>query len=505
MTLAKLLDGIKVSKMFRTLYGQKLPTQDIDISHIQYDSRKIRFGDLFIAIHGKESDGHTFIEQAITNGAKVVVVEDDAALPDSFFLHSGVVKIVVPNCRIALSQLSANYFDRPAKKMKMIGVTGTNGKTTTTHLIKSILEMSGEKTGLIGTIQYSIGDQILPATHTTPESLELNELLDRMARSGCSSVVMEVSSHALHQHRVDGIGFKAGVFTNLTQDHLDYHGSMDEYFKAKMILFENLSSDSWAIVNVDDEWGTKLTKLTKAKTITYGITTSAIVEGKNISPSISGLKFSIIYETKETLIESQLIGQFNVSNILAAYSVGIALGIPQQTICTALGSIKNVPGRFERIVSRKGWTAVIDYAHTPDALEKALRAIHGVFDKNNRGRIITVFGCGGNRDRGKRPKMGNIASSLSEITIITSDNPRNENPDLIINEIHEGIKSGLKVYREPDRRKAILMALDTAKSGDVVLIAGKGHEIYQVIKDEKIFFSDQQIVEEYIRADESLD
>lgn len=504
MTLTKLLDGITVSKMFWKLYGQKLPTQEIEIAHIQYDSRKIRQGDLFIAIRGIESDGHKFIEQAITRGAKVVVVEDDAALPDSFFLHSGVVKIVVPNCRIALSQLSSNYFDHPAAKMKMIGVTGTNGKTTTTHLIKSILEMNGEKTGLIGTIQYSIDDKILPATHTTPESLELNELLDRMARAGCSSVVMEVSSHALHQHRVNNIGFKAGVFTNLTQDHLDYHGTMNEYFRAKMILFENLSSDSWAIVNVDDEWGLKLTKLTNAKMITYGTSASAIVEGRNISSSISGLKFSIIYEGKETLIESRLIGNFNVSNILAAYSVGIALGIPQKTICTALCSIKNVPGRFERIVSRKGWTAVIDYAHTPDAIEKALHAIHNVFDKNNRGRIITVFGCGGNRDRGKRPKMGYIASSLSDITIITSDNPRNENPDLIINEIYEGIKSGSKVYRELDRRKAILMALDMGQSGDVVLIAGKGHEDYQVIRDEKIFFSDRQIVEEYIRENESL-
>ncbi len=504
MTLSKLLNGITVSKMFRALYGQKLPTQDVEIGHLQYDSRKIKIGDLFIAIRGIESDGHMFIEQAINQGAKVVVVEDDTTLPDSFFLHSGVVKIVVPNCRIALSQLSSNYFNHPAAKLKMIGVTGTNGKTTTTHLIKSMLEMNGEKTGLIGTIQYSIDDQILPATHTTPESLELNELLDRMARAECSSVVMEVSSHALHQHRVNNIRFKAGVFTNLTQDHLDYHGTMNEYFQAKMILFENLSSDSWAIVNVDDEWGVKLTKLTNAKIITYGTNTSAIVEGRNISSSITGLKFTIIYEGKETLIESELIGNFNVSNILAAYSVGIALGIPQKTIRTALCSIKSVPGRFERIVSRKGCTAVIDYAHTPDALEKALHAISNVFDKNNEGKIITVFGCGGNRDRGKRPKMGYIASSLSDITIITSDNPRNENPDLIVNEIYEGIKSGSKVYIELDRRKAIIMAIGMAQSGDVVLIAGKGHEDYQVIRGEKIFFNDRQIVEEYIRENESL-
>lgn len=503
MTLSKLLDGIEVTKMFRTSYGQKLPTQDVEIVHIKYDSRKVRLGDLFIAIRGTESDGHIFIEQAISNGAKVVVVEDDSVLPDSFFFHSGVAKIVVPNCRIALSQLSSNYFDHPADKMKMIGVTGTNGKTTTTHLIKSMLDMRGEKTGLIGTIQNSIGDQIFPAVHTTPESLELNELLAKIAHAGCSSVVMEVSSHALHQCRVNTIDFKVGVFTNLTQDHLDYHGTMSEYFKAKMILFENLSSDSWAIVNVDDEWGVQLTKLTHAKTITYGITTSATVEGRNISSSISGLKFTVIYEGKETLIESQLIGNFNVSNILAAFCTGIALGIPQKTICKALSSIKNVRGRFERIVSLKGWTAVIDYAHTPDALEKAIRAIQNIFDKNNSGNIITVFGCGGNRDRSKRSKMGYIASSLSDITIITSDNPRNENPDLIINEIYEGIKSGSKVYREADRQKAIFMALDTARSGDVVLIAGKGHEDYQVIKDEKIIFSDRQIVEEYIRANES--
>ncbi len=500
MTLSKILEGVKVLKMFQTLYGKLLMTQEIHINHVQYDSRKIVPDDVFVAIRGTESDGHKFIEKAVSSGAKVVVVENDSTLPDSYFMHSGVVKIVVPNSRAALAQMSANYFEHPSNKLKIIGITGTNGKTTTTHLIKSILEISGVKTGLIGTIEYKIGNEVVPASHTTPESLELNELLARMVQSGCTSAVMEVSSHALHQYRVAGINFIAAVFTNLTQDHLDYHGTMDEYFKAKKILFKGLQSNAFAIVNLDDKWGKRIPNVTLANVKSYGFDVSADFFAKNISISMKGVKFTIVYNGEETDVESRLIGRFNVSNILAAFSTGIALGIPKEIVRNAISKAEIVRGRFEQITSPNGWTAVIDYAHTPDALEKALKAIHDVFDSSSRGRIITVFGCGGNRDRTKRPKMTNIATTLSDITIVSSDNPRHEDPEAIIDEIMTGVKTGAKVYREADRKQAIFMALDIAKIDDVILIAGKGHEDYQVVGDRKIYFSDRKTVEEFLQA-----
>jgi len=500
MNLSKLLEGITVSKMFRSLYGQMAVTQEMQIGKIRYDSRKVQQGDLFIAIRGVESDGHKFISSAISNGACAVVVEDDAVAPDPYFLHNGVMKIVVPNSRIALGRLAINFFDNPSTKMAVIGVTGTNGKTTTTHIIKSILEQNNKKTGLIGTIEYKIGDKTIPATHTTPESLEVNELLSQMISAGCSSVVMEVSSHALHQHRIDGVVYAAAVFTNLTQDHLDYHGSMEEYFKSKKILFDQLSPDSWAIINVDDQWGKKLAAVTKSKILTYGTTPPADICAENISLSMNGTAFTISYKGEKTRIESRLIGRFNVSNILAAFAAGITQGIQTENIVDAIRKTEIIRGRFEQIVLPDGRVAIIDYAHTHDALEKTLKAIHEVFDSNRRGRVITVFGCGGNRDRGKRSKMANIATSLSDMTIITSDNPRHEDPDAIIDEVMKGAIDNKDVHRRADRKDAILMALDAAKTGDVILIAGKGHEDYQVVGDSKIHFSDREIVEEYMRS-----
>jgi UDP-N-acetylmuramoyl-L-alanyl-D-glutamate--2,6-diaminopimelate ligase len=362
------------------------------------------------------------------------------------------------------------------------------------------LEISGVKTGLIGTIEYKIGNEVVPASHTTPESLELNELLARMVQSGCTSAVMEVSSHALHQYRVAGINFIAAVFTNLTQDHLDYHGTMDEYFKAKKILFEGLQSNAFAIVNLDDKWGKRIPNVTLANVKLYGFDVSSDFFAKDISISMKGVRFTIVYNGEETDVESRLIGRFNVSNILAAFSTCIALGIPKEIVRNAISKAEIVRGRFEQITSPNGWTAVIDYAHTPDALEKALKAIHDVFDSSSRGRIITVFGCGGNRDRTKRPKMAYIATTLSDITIVSSDNPRHEDPDAIIDEVMTGVETGAKVYRETDREQAIYMALDIAKSGDVILIAGKGHEDYQVLGDRKIYFSDRKTVEEFLQA-----
>ena len=501
MTLSKLLEGVTVSKMFQTMFGQMVVTHDVEVSHIQYDSRHVQRGDMFVAISGSEYDGHAFIKNAVDNGAKAVVMDRDDAMPDSFFMHAGVVKIVVPNGRVALAKISANYFNHPSDKLTLIGITGTNGKTTTTNLVRSILKEYGNTVGLIGTIEYNIGNTVIPATHTTPESLELNDLLHRMVEQGCSSAVMEVSSHALHQHRVHGFDFTAAVFTNLTQDHLDYHSSMEEYFTAKKMLFERLELSASAIINLDDEWGRRMINCTSAKVLSYGTNTSADVRAVNIKLSMAGTRFAIVHKEEETLIESSMVGRFNVYNILAAFATGIALHILPSTIQRAIRNTTVVRGRFEQIASPKGWTAIIDYAHTPDAIEKALMAIHDVFDSSVRGRIITVFGCGGNRDRTKRPKMAQIVTELSDITLVTSDNPRHENPDAIIDEIMAGVKSGATVYRETDRTKTIMVALGMAKKNDVVLIAGKGHEEYQVMGNQKIHFSDREVIEEFLRSD----
>lgn len=500
MMLAKLLEGVTVSKMFNSLFGQMVVTQDIDVRRIQYDSRRVQPGDLFVAIRGTASDGHRFIAQAVANGARVVVMEDDAALPDFYFMHAGAVKVVVPNSRIALARISARYFDNPSEKLTMIGVTGTNGKTTTTHLVQSILETSGRKCGLIGTIAYTIGSDMIPATHTTPESLELNELLSRMVSEGCVSAVMEVSSHALDQHRVDGIRFGAAVFTNLTQDHLDYHGTMESYFSAKKILFSGLGRDASAIVNIDDEWGGQMLQATAARTLSYGTGRGADVRATDIAYSMQGTKFTVVHAGEETPVETSLIGRFNVSNILAAFGTGIALDIPKPLLQRAIRSTRPVPGRFEQIDSPLGWVAVIDYAHTPDALEKALKAIHAVFGTEGRRKIITVFGCGGNRDKTKRPRMAAIATELSDLTVVTSDNPRHEDPEKIIDDVMAGVKAGAAVIRQADRRSAIAEALKHASAGDVVLIAGKGHEDYQVIGDRKIHFSDREVVQEFLTS-----
>jgi UDP-N-acetylmuramoyl-L-alanyl-D-glutamate--2,6-diaminopimelate ligase len=502
MLLPQLLEGLRVSKIYHAQYGQTVVMQNLQINRLQYDSRKVGQGDLFVAIRGASADGHTFIGSAIERGACAVVMDDDAALPDSYFLHAGVAKIVVPDARIALAQLSARYFGAPADHLTMIGVTGTNGKTTTAHLVRSILESTGTRTGLMGTIEYRTGGEVIPATHTTPESLELNELLARMVREGCTSAVMEVSSHALEQHRVHGISFRTAVFTNLTQDHLDYHRSMEKYFDAKNMLFQNLATESWAVVNADDAWGMKIVRSTPARVITYAIDTPADVHARQVSLSMRGIRFVAVHgrPEEETLIESPLTGKFNVSNILAAFSTAVSLGIPKSSIREAISSTNAVPGRFEQRSSPAGWTAVIDYAHTPDALEKALLAIQEVLTPGGKARIITVFGCGGNRDRAKRPIMGNIASRYSGFTLVTSDNPRHEDPDAIIDEVMAGVEPGAAVERQADRGKAIRRALSLAQPGEVVLIAGKGHEEYQVVGDSKVRFSDREVVEEFIRA-----
>ena len=339
----------------------------------------------------------------------------------------------------------------------------------------------------------------MPATHTTPESLELNQLLSTMVEKGCSAVVMEVSSHALWLNRVYGLRFAAAAFTNLTQDHLDFHGSMDEYFKAKKMLFDGLEPNAFAVTNADDDHGDEIVADTKATSSHYAIRHAAEYAAKEIQLRVTGTSFTVAHDSETRRVSSPLIGRFNVANMLAAYATTSVLGVPDDTIVAGIERTKSVRGRFETVHSPKGWTAVVDYAHTPDALENCLQTIHDILPPERTSKIITVFGCGGNRDRGKRPMMARIASTRSDITVVTSDNPRKEDPQSIIDEIMSGVQLGATVYAEVDRRKAIKLALGLAGPGDVVLVAGKGHEDYQVIGDTKVHFDDREEVESFIR------
>lgn len=493
MTLSELLKGVTVTKMFQTMYGKMVTTHDVKISGIQYDSRNVQRDNLFVALKGSGADGHKFLSSAIANGAKVIVIEDDNAIPDPMCMHTGTVKVVVGNTRKALAQIAANYYGHPAEKMTMIGVTGTNGKTTTTFLIKQMLEsVAGNKVGLIGTVEYAIGSEKFPATHTTPESLELHQLFARMVAVGCTHCVMEVSSHALHQHRAAGIPFGAAVFTNLTQDHLDYHGTMEEYCTAKKILFDGLSDRAVAVINNDSEYSAAMIRDCKARVLSYSINAPSDLQAKDLSVTVNGFSASIDGKS----IGTKLVGRFNVYNFLGAYGSlkGLGIGVTPETSA----ALNPAPGRFDQIQSPAGWTAIVDYAHTPDALENCLQTIHDVLPEKRTNSIITVFGAGGDRDTTKRPKMGAIAERLSDTIIITSDNPRTEDPMKIINGVLDGITEKNKAVIEPDRAKAIRRGLSLAKPGDVILIAGKGHEDYQVIGKEKFHFSDKEEIIRFI-------
>jgi UDP-N-acetylmuramoyl-L-alanyl-D-glutamate--2,6-diaminopimelate ligase len=500
MTLSQLLDGIPVTKLLQMAYGKMLQSEDINIRRVTYDSRTVEPGDVFVAIKGLTYDGHRFISDAIHRGARAVVMEEDQSVPDSFFAHNDVVKIVVMNSRRALAHMAANYYSWPSKILRLVGVTGTNGKTTTTHLLKSIFEAADERVGLIGTIEYKIAGDVIPAVQTTPESLELNALLDSMVKRGCHSAVMEVSSHALALDRVYGLEYQLALFTNLTQDHLDFHKTIDEYFRAKKLLFDGLGERSIAVTNLDDEHGLPIVASTKAKRVTYGLMNAADVTAGNVRVGMDGISLDVTYGSSSVNISSPLTGRFNLYNVLSATASALALGIHADAIQNGIERVKSVRGRFERIVSPSGWIAIIDYAHTPDALRKTLEAIREMIPGGGTGRVITIFGCGGDRDREKRPQMGRIASELSDLTIVTSDNPRREDPDRIIDEILQGVQKNAEVKRIENRREAIQTGLRLARSGDIVLIAGKGHEIYQVLGDRRIHFDDREIVEEHIQS-----
>jgi UDP-N-acetylmuramoyl-L-alanyl-D-glutamate--2,6-diaminopimelate ligase len=496
MKLSHLLDGVTVTKMFQTVYGKMVSTHDVEIANIRYDSRRVEPNDLFVAIRGTVVDGHSYLRNIMQKRVRAIVVEDDASVPDPMCMHEGVVKIVVPDSRVALSRLSANYYGHPSRQLSVIGVTGTNGKTTITHLLSAIFGGTGGTTGLIGTIEYRIGNEVFPASHTTPESLELQELLRKMTDAGCTYAVMEVSSHALSQRRVDDVHFRAAVFTNLTQDHLDYHGTMEEYFKAKHRLFTMLNPDAPAVTNIDSPYGMQMLRDCRGESVTYGIDAQADYFAKDIRATLRGIDFTVVNRGNPVQVRSKLIGRFNVSNILAAYACASALSMDAARITGSIGDMPGIRGRFESIASPDGWIAIVDYSHTPDALQNVLSAIREI--KHGNSKIITVFGCGGDRDRTKRPLMGKLAEELSDRVIITSDNPRTEDPEKILDEIIEGISDKDKIIRKVDRKEAIYAGIAEAENGDVVLIAGKGHETYQVIGRERHHFDDREVVEEYI-------
>ena len=459
-----------------------------DITGLDYDSRRVKPGWCFVAMRGETTDGNRYIDTALQAGAVAVV-------SDSLPPRPSVPWAQVTHGRRALAKLSANFYGRPAERLAITGITGTNGKTTTSFLLHAMLRASGRTAALVGTVEYRIGDAILPAPHTTPEALELNQLFARAVDAGCTEVAMEVSSHALEQQRVYGVPFDVAVFTNLTRDHLDYHGSMEEYFTSKTILFEGCGTEPprVAVINVEDEYGRRLLKLCRKQTelIAYGID-SGDIHAKDLNIENAGVKFTLATPQGEIPIWSPLLGRVNVYNLLAASAAAYARDIEPGAISEAARDLSRVAGRFERVDIGQPFTVIVDYAHTDDALRN-LTAVARDFlaQRGAHGRVITVFGCGGDRDRSKRPHMGEAAGHGSDFVVLTSDNPRSENPLDIMNDALPGLqRSGVRYTMEPDRRKAIALAIAEAQPGDMVLIAGKGHEKIQVTSSGAAPFDD---------------
>lgn len=467
---------------------------DVPVSSLAYDSRKVRPGSLFVAVRGMAQDGHSFIPEAQKKGASFFVVEE---------FQEGVagLQIRVSDSRRALALLSNAFFGYPSRSLLLVGITGTNGKTTTSLLVERILKEAGYSTGLIGTIQYRIKEKVLQSKNTTPESLDLQELLFQMKEEGVKAVSMEVSSHALALDRVYGIPFDVGIFTNLTQDHLDFHKDLQNYFEAKARLFTSLGQDqkaSVAVVNLDDPYGKEIIGRVSVPVMTYGTASHAQIYPREVSVTPHGIFMAVSTPQGELPLHLKLTAKFNISNSLAALAAALALKIPLEKARSGIEAVTFVRGRFEPVRCGQPFQVIIDYAHTPDGLKNLLEASLQL----TKGKLITVFGCGGDRDRKKRPLMGKIAVELSTLCIVTSDNPRSEEPAAIISEIQAGMKEVLNQHGrskqhlvEPDRKKAIALALSLAKEGDTVVIAGKGHETYQIFKDTTIHFDDREVVQ----------
>ncbi len=477
--------------LLRDLIPDNLPLEikgdlDREIRDLVFDSRKAGEGSVFVAVRGTQSDGHGYIDQAIRSGAVAVVAE---ILPQTVI--PGITYLRVANSAKALGLLAHTFFGKPSAALKLVGVTGTNGKTTTVTLLYRLFSGLGYKCGLISTVENRIGEEILPSAYTTPDAISVNRLLADMAGAGCSYAFMEVSSHAVDQHRVAGLQFAGGVFTNITHDHLDYHGTFDRYIQAKKGFFDMLPKGAFALVNVDDKRGMVMVQNTAAKVFRFGLLQMADFKGKMLDNSLQGLHMDI----NGRQVHARLIGAFNAYNLLAAYGVALCLGQEPNEALTQLSRVESAEGRFDyQVDPQKNITAVVDYAHTPDALDKVLRTMQGL--KKGNTRIITVFGCGGDRDRTKRPEMARIACTLSDQVVITSDNPRSEDPEGIIREIELGIPEGQagKVLSITDRKEAIRTACRLAAKGDLILVAGKGHEKYQEIKGVKYPFDDKEVL-----------
>jgi UDP-N-acetylmuramyl-tripeptide synthetase len=473
---------------------------DITIEHIAYDSRKVQPNSLFICLQGNTVDGHDFVSKAVEMGAIAILAEREVTVPP------GVVVIMAPDARLAMQAIVPCFFDYPARKLRMIGVTGTNGKTTTTYLLRSILREANYRVGLIGTIQSLIEDQVLSVKNTTPDVVELQELLWKMADEKMDYVVMEVSSHALALGRVEGCEFDVGVFSNLTQDHLDYHKTFENYIQAKAKLFSMLSQpgqtkqNKTAVVNIDANAAEVMLEHANCSTITYAIVNpKADIRASHIHVTNKGASFVITGPFGSQALNLKITGDFNVYNSMAAISAAIAEKIPFATIVRAIENAKSVPGRFELVDEGQSYSVIVDYAHTPDGLENILKTVRQ-FAKR---KVIVVFGCGGDRDRSKRPIMGRLAAEYADVSIATSDNPRSEDPAAILREVEQGIRAAIRPGSSyeiiVDRRAAIEKALTTAQAEDVVVIAGKGHETYQVLRDKVIDFDDREIVREIVR------
>jgi UDP-N-acetylmuramoyl-L-alanyl-D-glutamate--2,6-diaminopimelate ligase len=468
------------------------------VTGLVHDSRRVEPGAVFVAVPGFKQDGRSFVSEALHRGAALVVAEGEDPLPGS--RHC---RILVPSSREALARLADAYFGHPSGRLTVVGITGTNGKTTTSYLVEALLRARGMRTGVVGTIQYWVGEERIPAGQTTPESVELQALLVRMVEAGVGGVAMEVSSHALALHRVDGVAFDVAVFTNLTQDHLDFHGTLEAYRRAKARLFALLAAGGkprpCAVINIDDPAGPSMCAGLDLPILTYGLGSSAQLRPRRFTSSIEGISLEVETPAGPLLLRSPLIGEHNVMNLLAASGAGLALGMNPGAVARALGSVASVPGRFERVEAGQPFLAVVDYAHTPDALERVLVTAR----KLTRTRLGVVFGCGGDRDRGKRPIMGGIAARLCDRVWVTSDNPRSEEPLAIMREIEVGLRGAPSAPERyamiPDRRAAIRDALEWARPGDTVVIAGKGHETYQIIGSEVLPFDDRAVACEILK------
>lgn len=490
---------MRLSELLKsTAVRQLLGPAEIEVTGLRYDSRRVEAGDAFFAWRGQASDGHRFLADAVARGARVLVVEE---LPQQ---ELPATVVLVENCRKALAVMSRTFFGDPTLGMAVVGVTGTNGKTTTTYLLEAILAEAGRSPAVVGTINYRFASEVHAAPHTTPEAVELLEQVAQFRAAGAESLVMEVSSHALDQFRADGIHFQVGVFTNLTPEHLDYHGDMEHYFASKLRLFQELlpASGGRSVVNVDDPYGARLADLLP-EPITCGRDKRAMIRPDGLTATLDGIHGRVTTPAGPVMLASPLLGEYNVENLLGAIGAGIALNLSPQVIERGLAGANAVPGRLERVANQQGAVALVDYAHTGDALDRVLQALEAL----NPGRILTVFGCGGDRDPRKRPVMGEVAARRSHIAVVTSDNPRTEDPLQIIEQVRAGVSTihpqewtpeeavagnGRGYVVIPDRRAAIRFAVGLLRPKDVLLVAGKGHEDYQILGTKRIHFDDRE-------------